>query len=194
MPSHHTAIVCPNCGNSDEGKGSKGLCLPCHHAAYYAERKPQILAQMVAYYAANRDRKLTYQKGYAAAHVEEVKLNQALQYRMHREERIAYSVKYVKEHPKEHQEQTQVRRARLRAAYVERVSLRVLFDRDRGICQICRKPVIWDDERRPYRPSGDHIVPLSAGGKHELANMQLAHRRCNYQRNKHGPAQTRLWG
>jgi 5-methylcytosine-specific restriction endonuclease McrA len=50
---------------------------------------------------------------------------------------------------------------------------RVVFARDGGICQICKLPVAREAMHV------DHIVPLARGGKHEYANVQLAHARCN---------------
>lgn len=61
------------------------------------------------------------------------------------------------------------------------ILLGYLMKRDRSRCGICRKPV--RTQKGPMRPSIDHIVPLSSGGKHELANVQLAHYRCNLSKN-----------
>ena len=72
------------------------------------------------------------------------------------------------------------RRARLREAFVEDVSLVDIYDRDGGVCQLCHEPV---DRRckypHPRTPVLDHIVPLSRGGLHEAKNLQLAHHGCN---------------
>ena len=59
-----------------------------------------------------------------------------------------------------------------------------LVKRDKGRCGICRKPV--RAAKGPMRPSVDHIVPLAKGGTHELANLQLAHYRCNLSKNNRG--------
>lgn len=54
-----------------------------------------------------------------------------------------------------------------------------VFFRDKGICQICRKPVdaeyqVWD---------ADHIEKRSDGGSDDLWNLRLAHRYpCHTQR------------
>lgn len=53
-----------------------------------------------------------------------------------------------------------------------------IYERDQWTCQLCREPVepgatdIW-------RASLDHIVPQSAGGSHDEANLRLAHLWCN---------------
>jgi 5-methylcytosine-specific restriction endonuclease McrA len=66
------------------------------------------------------------------------------------------------------------RRARKLAAFVEVVDPQVVFDRDGGICGICRTPV-EDDQRWDV----DHVIPLAKGGQHSYANVQLAHASCN---------------
>ncbi len=58
--------------------------------------------------------------------------------------------------------------------FVEDVDPRVVFERDKGICGICREPV---DVQSNWEL--DHIIPLSKRGPHSYANIQLAHRRCN---------------
>ncbi len=69
---------------------------------------------------------------------------------------------------------TSKRRATQRQAFVENVDPRQVFSRDKGICCLCGKRVDVNS-----RWEVDHIVPLSKGGTHAYANVQLAHRRCN---------------
>lgn len=67
------------------------------------------------------------------------------------------------------------------------ITLSRLMERDRGVCQLCGRPV--DESDHVYRgdvfmagndyPSIDHIAPLSKGGVHQWNNVQLAHRLCN---------------
>lgn len=67
------------------------------------------------------------------------------------------------------------------------ITLSELMARDRGVCQLCGRPV--DESDYVYigeafvagnsYPSIDHIVPLSKGGQHQWNNVQLAHRLCN---------------
>lgn len=68
------------------------------------------------------------------------------------------------------------------------ISLQKVADRDNNICQICGKPVDWNDWSGKKSsgfiagdnyPSIDHIVPRSKGGLHKWDNVQLAHKKCN---------------
>ena len=72
------------------------------------------------------------------------------------------------------------RERQIARAFIEAVSFESIYNRDCGVCQICGLPVhptkgvdnSWDG-------TIDHIVPLSVGGEHSMANCQLAHRICN---------------
>ncbi|WP_413787905.1 HNH endonuclease [Streptomyces anulatus] len=52
--------------------------------------------------------------------------------------------------------------------------------RDGWTCQLCREPIdpstTWPHSKSP---SIDHIIPLSRGGSHTMANVQSAHLGCN---------------
>lgn len=45
------------------------------------------------------------------------------------------------------------------------------------LCALCGKPITKGSDL-----SQDHIVPVSRGGKTELANLQVTHKRCNNDR------------
>ena len=67
---------------------------------------------------------------------------------------------------------------------VDPISIREVWHRDHGICGLCLRRVVPDFGRSgplPRRawPTLDHIVPISLGGVHTLANVQLAHYGCN---------------
>jgi 5-methylcytosine-specific restriction endonuclease McrA len=52
--------------------------------------------------------------------------------------------------------------------------------RDGWTCQLCHEPIdpstTWPHSKSP---SIDHIIPLSRGGSHTMANVQSAHLGCN---------------
>lgn len=80
------------------------------------------------------------------------------------------------------------------------INLAYLIERDGGRCRatVChyrRRQVGPLGKRGPRMPSMDHIVPLSRGGQHELANVHLTHYRCNLSKgNRGGGEQLRLVG
>lgn len=64
------------------------------------------------------------------------------------------------------------------------ITLKKLYDRDKGICQICGLICIYPgDPQSQLYPSIDHIIPLNNDpqkkGGHTWKNVQLAHRICN---------------
>jgi 5-methylcytosine-specific restriction endonuclease McrA len=67
-------------------------------------------------------------------------------------------------------------------AEVEAFSFLDVYDRGRGVCYLCDRPTLTyllDDGRRPASATLDHVVPVELGGAHTLANVRLAHFRCN---------------
>jgi 5-methylcytosine-specific restriction endonuclease McrA len=77
----------------------------------------------------------------------------------------------------------QRRRALKKGADAERISTREVYARDAWTCGLCSEPVdellAWPD---PRSASLDHILPLSKGGPHAFANVQLAHLGCNVEK------------
>jgi hypothetical protein len=66
------------------------------------------------------------------------------------------------------------------ATVVELFDRETVFERDRWTCRICLEPVDrMADPLHPSSPTVDHIVPLSQGGPHTLANAQCACLGCN---------------
>lgn len=74
------------------------------------------------------------------------------------------------------------RRAALVQAFVEDVDRAKVWARDLGRCGICGRPC----EAAAWHL--DHIIPLSKGGTHEYANVQVAHPKCNMHKSAALPA------
>lgn len=76
-----------------------------------------------------------------------------------------------------------------RNSFIEDVGLGYLYERDRGICQLCNQPVDLSLVRPdPMSPAVDHIIPLSKRGEHSKANTQLSHLGCNARKRDRMPA------
>jgi 5-methylcytosine-specific restriction endonuclease McrA len=102
----------------------------------------------------------------------------------HREQIRAQTSAYGKAHPEVGREKMRRRRTLIAGnGPVDRISEDEIFARDGERCHICGKPVRRD------QMSLDHIVPIALGGSHTMANVRLAHRRCNYRRAHRGAAQ-----
>ena len=75
------------------------------------------------------------------------------------------------------------------ATMVELVRRRDVFLRDNWMCHLCGDPVPEQSRNAtgtnlggksdPMRPAIDHVIPLSKGGGHTMANCKTAHGRCN---------------
>jgi len=75
------------------------------------------------------------------------------------------------------------RRRKVRITYsLPVLRLRAYWDQ-KGLCYWCKQPLHRDaDERDPLQLTGDHLVPLHAGGKTEPGNIVAACRKCNSSR------------
>ena len=135
------------------------------------------------YYQEHREKKHEQQRRYQKAHPE-----RAREYRKaHIKQRRESTRRSRQRHPEIGRRAAHKRRALERGAKIGPIKPDAIYTRDNGICQICKRRVAKREA------SLDHIVPLSKGGSHTMANLQLAHRRCNYKRGAGRiPAQTRL--
>lgn len=158
--------------------------------ARYAEKREEIRAQQNARYATDPEPQIERARRWALDHSErrrQISTESARRCRgnaarppamppeerarRNREARARYAASPVGR--KSHADAQALRRARLALVPVERVDRDVVYDRDAGICGICREPV----EREVA--TLDHIVPLALGGAHLYSNVQIAHRVCN---------------
>ena len=139
--------------------------------AWRKANKERVAAQVKARREANRERFREYEQRWAARN---------------KEYTAAKSRRWKDENPERVRENGRRRRAQLRNAYVAPVDTAAIYERDKWICQLCRKPVkrglVSPD---PGSPSIDHILPLVEGGTHEPANVQLAHLGCNRRKQRY---------
>ena len=106
----------------------------------------------------DRDKDLANSKRYYAANREREKAK--------RREHYAANPDYYKS-------QARKRQARKRGATVEFVDRLVVWERDGGVCHICRLPA------DPCDWHLEHVIPLIAGGEHSYVNTAVSHPRCN---------------
>lgn len=86
-----------------------------------------------------------------------------------------------------------IRRSRLEGS--ERFNASEIFERDGWRCGLCGRKVDRDLKApHPMSASLDHIQPLSLGGLHTKANVQLAHLSCNSRKQARAGGQLRLFG
>ena len=162
---------------------ARGLCRTCYKAAYRAANREDLQAKNAAYYAAHRDELCAANAAYWRAHPEQGRAAKTAYNAAHPEKRKTAGARYRAAHPEKRREQNHRRRARVRSQFVAPVDAAAIYARDGSRCHICGRKVRQKDA------SMDHLVPISLGGTHEPANVRLAHRRCNHQRNIRGPAQ-----
>ena len=68
------------------------------------------------------------------------------------------------------------------------ITIKKLFERDKGICYLCGGNCDWNSKHvssngtivvDSYYPTIDHVIPLSKDGTHQWKNVRLAHFICN---------------
>lgn len=90
---------------------------------------------------------------------------------------------YHNNFPETRSDASKRRRAAKRGARVERFTSREVFERDGWVCWICGCAV--DPGLKGPHPDSaslDHVVALSKGGEHSLANSRCSHWVCNSRR------------
>lgn len=98
-------------------------------------------------------------------------------YAKHREDLIAGSVEWARNHPEKKRAYDSAHYARTRGSVgAELFTLNEIFERDEAICHLCDGVVERSDAAM------DHIIPASHGGPHTRANVKLAHFSCNSSR------------
>lgn len=170
-----------------------------YRKAYYKANKEQINAQSAAWRKNNPEKKKAYlkvwakanaekcraaAKAYRDANLEKAKLREAAYRKAHPEKHRARSKAYRKANLEKVKVTRKIYRALKYTSQVEAINEKVVFMRDGWKCQHCMKNV----DKRLKRPnlmsaSLDHIVPLSKGGTHIYANVQLAHLACKFSKN-----------
>lgn len=125
---------------------------PDYFKQHYAANKERRKQESLAWYRENTEYAAQRQKAYDA-------------------KRLAEQPEHVRAIGRRH---ASTRRAIKKLVFVEDVDPRVVFERDKGVCGICLELV---DPSSPWEI--DHIIPISKGGPHSYANVQLSHRRCN---------------
>ena len=133
-----------------------------------------------AWNAAHPEKVRAREARYRAAHPGEVRTAIAAWRAAHREEVRAFDHR---------------RRARLAGVESERFTLADVIARDGWRCGVCGGKVDPKVKGRMGK-SLDHVVPISLGGPHTLANAQLAHLGCNSAKGARAtvPAQLRMFG
>lgn len=152
------------------------ICRKCwseRSAANYQQNRDKLSQRHKDWRTRNAERYSAQQKEYYNANKDRI-------LERHRKTRQSNLAKYRRIESESHKKNPQTwrdsranRRARLKAAFVEPVKRRTVYNRDGGLCQICGDPVAFDDMHL------EHRIPLARGGLHSYENTRTACARCN---------------
>lgn len=170
-------------------------CAKAHKdAAYYERHRESIRVRREAYRAEHREETRTQNAAYYARKKDDPDFRQKRAecgrrfYLENREELAAFGRWYRETDPERWAAKNKAwraanpdkvrnyraaRRAREMEAFVEVVDRAVVWERDGGICHICKEAAdvsAWHL---------DHVIPLTKGGLHSYANTAVSHPSCN---------------
>lgn len=145
---------------------------------YRAQCKPCRNTFMANYYEDNREQRVAYERGRRSNQAEHLRALDMARYERHKEKRIALASEHVK-----------IRRARLAGVETDPgVTVPALRRIHGDHCCYCGIEMTFKRGKRgegiaPNRATLEHIMPISKGGGHTLANTALACHRCNVTKN-----------
>lgn len=116
-----------------------------------------------------------YRENYRANKAHRLELSRQW-YEANRDRKQAKAKEWRKNNPLAAGRSWRNRRYRIRTARAGRVDFQAIYERDKGICQLCYQPV------SPEELSFDHTIPISKGGAHSMDNITVAHLRCNWRK------------
>ena len=149
-----------------------------YNARYHAANAEKAKAYCARYYAENADKLKAKGARYRAENAEKANAYCARYYAEHPEKRRAKEARSRAKHPDKERARKANRRACKRSAGGRGITghqWRDVLTSTLGLCTYC-------NERRPL--ALDHIVPLSAGGDHDIENAVPACKSCNSAKNK----------
>jgi len=178
--------TCPRCGEEKpataecfyrSGEGLRGTCRVCdraHASAWRAANPERAAAKDAAWRKANPDRVRAYNATFREGHRKELSAAQSARHRANPERGRATTAAWQRANPEKAKAlsgaSNATRRARKACApVVEKVSRAAVWERDRGICHVCKRKADPNDWHL------EHIVPLARGGEHSYRNCAVSH-------------------
>ena len=156
---------------------------------WYAENKESVKEKDRAYREANKDKIQARKKAYNEANRDRFNAKK----RADRERIREVERAWIQANPEKVRDKNRKRLAMKSNAEYDGWTEAMVWERDKGVCQICFELVPRDLERsdrnNPLYPHIDHVVALIAGGSHLFANVRLTHRVCNLMRTPEQEAQ-----
>ena len=150
------------------------------HKIYYDANSEKVRKRTNAYCKANPEKYRIFHKAWRQTHPEKASAHDKTYREANPEKHSARYKAWAQANPEKIRERSRTRWVLKHKSQVESINEKVVYLRDGWICQICHKRV-YKKVKYPdsMSPSLDHIIPLSKGGSHIYANVQLAHFGCN---------------
>lgn len=81
---------------------------------------------------------------------------------------------------KRQNKEVRIKKAKENGQYDRSITLAKLYKRDHGVCYLCGKHLILNNDYNRFdAPTIDHVIPIAKGGTNTWGNVKLACRDCN---------------
>ena len=164
--------TCPECGGAVPNtvrKDGRYCSVACQKGAWYRANEEHCRANAIDWNRAHPEQKRAASKAWYERNAERA-----------RELSRAWRAANIELCRALSRRQSALRRAQIYGVHYEHVTLAELWERDEGICWLCKDSVdatlTWP---HPLSVSVDHVIPLSKGGVHAAQNLAIAHLVCN---------------
>jgi len=154
------------------------------YEAKYAADPEAVRAKNRLSYKAHRDGRLTANRQWNEAHVEDVKRSRKSHYERNKEQFRRKAKEWLKSHPDERRAYVRNRRAKAKGNGGTHTGedIKALFATQHGKCAACGHSIA-----RAYHV--DHVMPISLGGSNGPENLQLLCPPCNLKKHNMHPDQ-----
>lgn len=171
----------------------KGICKPCYRRDYYRRNRESALAYAKAAYEPEKQRarhqRLKHDPQYQAVrkaaydrwrreHPDRAKAATQAWRDANRERVRATQQAWIEANPEQwlllRRAASRTRKLRMKQQAVDLVNYPAIIKRDGMICHLCHEEIAGLEDLH-----FDHVVPVSRGGEHSMANIKAAHAACN---------------
>lgn len=162
------------CIKRSQADGRGDLCKECQKTENYIRHNaPEAKARRHAWNISQEGHEYRRARNSIPEIAEKSRIYQAAYHLANREYRLGRERIRNRANPLIAREKRMRREALKKGASIGKIDYKMILERDRHICHICRSIV------SPKNVHFDHVIPLSRGGAHSEENIKVSHAICN---------------
>lgn len=181
VSAKYCSVRCRKKTNIDSWRLANADHVAEYKKRYVEENREAILERDRAWYHANKEQSQAWSRAWRQRNLEADRARQRASYQKNRDARRAYASKWAAENPLSRRQNQHKRRMRLHGnddfvRFPDSEWLKLL-NRHGGRCAYC------NSSGGGFPIEQDHVVPISRGGRHAIANILPACKSCNSSKN-----------